>query len=78
MTEELVMSYKTSRPVKKAVTVRVSEAQVRSLMRARRIGTQSGLINALLAEEAERLTSERALKETAGAAKKSDFNDRIL
>ena len=28
--------------------------------------------------EAERLTSERALRDTAWAAKKSDFNDRIL
>lgn len=72
------MSYRASRVTKKAVTVRVSTAQVRSLMRARRIGTQSALINTLLAEETERLTSERALRETAGVAKKSDFNDRLL
>ena len=72
------MSYKASRVAKKAVTVRVSAAQVRSLMRARRIGTQSALINTLLAEEAERLTSERALRGTAAVAKKSDFNDRLL
>jgi hypothetical protein len=78
MTKESVVSYKAPRAIKKAVTVRVSALQVRNLMKARRISTQSALFNTLLAEETERLTSERALRDTAGTAKKSDFDDRIL
>ena len=38
-------------------TVRISEARLRKLMRARRVATQSELINTLLAEEEERLRS---------------------
>jgi hypothetical protein len=47
-------------------------------MRARRLPTQSELINTLLEEEEERLRSERVLRETAGTARGSDFDDRLL
>ena len=72
------MSYKAPRMVKAAITVRVPAARVRQLMRARRITTQSELINTLLAEEQERLSSQRVLRDTAGVAGRSDFDDRLL
>ena len=65
-------------PVRRAVTVRVSEPRLRKLMRARKARTQSDLINTLLAEEEERLRSHRALHATAGAAKPGDLDDRLL
>jgi hypothetical protein len=63
---------------RKAITVRVSEACLRKLMRARKAKTQSDLINTLLAEEEERLRSHQVLQETAGAVKASEINDRLL
>jgi len=63
---------------KRAVTVRVSEARLRKLMRARRVATQSELINTLLAEEEERLRSHAVLRETAGTARTRAVDDRLL
>lgn len=63
---------------RRAVTVRVSEPRLRSLMRARKVKTQSDLINTLLAEEEERLRSHRVLRASAGAAKRGDVDDRLL
>jgi hypothetical protein len=47
-------------------------------MRARRVATQSELINTLLTEAEERLDAERILRETSGSAAVSDFDDRLL
>jgi len=63
---------------KRAITVRVSEARLRKLMRARRVATQSDLINTLLAEEEERLRSHAVLRETARTARARDVDDSIL
>ena len=62
----------------RAVTVRIPEARLRKLMRARRVATQSELINALLAEEEERLRSHAVLRETALTARPGDVDDRLL
>ena len=62
---------------KRTVTVRVSEARLRKLMRARRVATQSELINTLLAEEEERLRSHAVLRENAGTARTRDSDDRL-
>ena len=51
---------------------------LRQLMRARRVSTQSELINSLLSEEEERLEAEQVLRETAGSAKKSDIHEELL
>ncbi|TMB13565.1 MAG: hypothetical protein E6J71_22500 [Deltaproteobacteria bacterium] len=61
----------------RTVTVRVSEARLRKLMRARRVATQSELINTLLAEEEGRLRSHAVLRETAGTARTRDVDDRL-
>ena len=60
------------------ITVRVSEPRLRKLMRARRVATQSDLINTLLAEEEERLRSHGVLRETARTARARDVDDRLL
>jgi hypothetical protein len=60
---------------RKAVTVRIPYLRLRQLMRARKVKTQSELINTLLAEEEERLRSHKALRETAGRIKRSHFDD---
>jgi len=70
------MSYKAER--KRAITVRVAEAQLKRVMRARKIATQSELINTLLDEEAEKIAARRALEATAGTAGSKDFDDRFL
>jgi hypothetical protein len=62
----------------RAITVRVSAAKLRALMRARRIATQSELINTLLAEEEERLRSHAVLRETARTVRAGDVDDRLL
>lgn len=62
----------------KALTVRIPEARLRKLMRARKAKTQSELINTLLAEEEERLRSHQVLRDTAGTLKSSQINDRLL
>ena len=62
----------------RAVTVRIPEARLRKLMRARRVATQSELINALLAEEEERLRSHAVLRDTARTVRASDVDDRLL
>ena len=56
----------------RAITVRVSEARLRKLMRARRVATQSELINTLVAEEEERLRSYAVLRETARTVRARD------
>jgi len=63
---------------RKAVTVRVPETRLRRLMRDRKAKSQSDLINTLLEEEDERLTSHRVLRETEGTVKTSEFDDRLL
>lgn len=63
---------------RRPITVRVAEARLRRLMRARKVATQSELINTLLAEEEERLRSHVVLRETAGSARSGDFDDRLL
>jgi hypothetical protein len=60
----------------KAVTVRVRISDLRKVMRSRRLTSQSGVINALIAEEAERLRALAVLEETAGTG--GDFDDRLL
>jgi hypothetical protein len=70
------MSYGAKR--KRAITVRVAEARLKQVMRARRISTQSELINTLLDEEAEKIASRRALEATAGRVGPDDFDDRLL
>ena len=62
----------------RAITVRISEARLRKLMRARRVATQSELINTLLAEEEERLRSHAVLRETARTVRSADVDDRLL
>lgn len=62
----------------KAITIRIPEARLRKLMRARKVKTQSDLINTLLAEEEERLHSHQILHATAGTLKPSEINDRLL
>ncbi len=62
----------------KAITVRVQTARLKALMRARKVETQSELINTLLQEEEERVRSARALRESANAAASGDFDDRLL
>jgi hypothetical protein len=61
----------------KALIVRIPEARLRKLMRARKAKTQSDLINTLLAEEEERLHSHQILRDIAGALKPSKINDRL-
>ena len=63
---------------RKAVTVRISEALLRKLMRQRKAKTQSELINTLLAEEEERLHSHKVLRRAAGTVKRSSINARLL
>ena len=63
---------------KRGITIRVAETRLRKLMRARRMRTQSDLINTLLAEEEERLRSHAVLRETAGTVRSGDVHDRLL
>jgi hypothetical protein len=62
----------------RAITIRVPETRLRKLMRARRVSTQSELINSLLAEEEERLRSHAVLRETARTVRAGDLDDRLL
>lgn len=63
---------------RKAVTVRILEPRLRRLMRARKLKSQSDLINTLLEEEEERLKSHQVIRETQGTAKLSELHDRLL
>lgn len=63
---------------RKAVTVRIPQHRLRELMRARKVESQSELINTLLAEEEERLKSHRVLRETQGRVKRSEIRDHLL
>ena len=65
-------------PANRAITVRISEARLRKLMRARKVATQSELINTLLAEEEERLASHAVLRGTARTVRAGDVDDRLL
>jgi hypothetical protein len=47
-------------------------------MRARKIATQSELINTLLAEEEERLRSHSLLRDTASTVRAGDIDARLL
>ena len=62
----------------KAITVRISEARLRRLMRVRKVATQSELINTLLAEEEERLRSHAVLRATARSVRAADVDGRLL
>ena len=62
----------------RAITVRISEARLRNLMRARKSATQSELINTLLAEEEERLRSHAVLRKTARTVRAGDIDARLL
>ena len=62
----------------RAITVRISEARLRKLMRARKAATQSELINKLLAEEEERLRSHALLRGTAATVRVRDVDARLL
>ncbi len=57
----------------RAITVRISEARLRKLMRARRVATQSELINTSLAEEEERLRSHAVLLDTARTVRSGEI-----
>ena len=60
------------------VTVRIPRPRLRQLMRARKVKSQSELINTLLEEEEERLKSHQVLRETQGKLKRSAVDDRLL
>lgn len=78
MTLPMASSYKRARPRTKAITVRISEARLKKLMRARKAATQSELIQTLLLEEEERVEAERVLRQTWGVAGPEDFDARLL
>jgi hypothetical protein len=63
---------------RKAVTVRIPEARLQRLMRARKVKSQSDLINTLLAEEEERIRSHKVIRDTERTGKPSEVNDRLL
>jgi len=63
---------------RRAITVRISEARLRKVMRARKVATQSELINTLLAEEEERLRSHSLLRDTASTLRPVDIDARLL
>jgi hypothetical protein len=62
----------------KAVTVRVRIDHLKKVMRSRKPSSQSAVINALLAEEAERLRALAAIVKSAGSLTADDFDDRLL
>ena len=47
-------------------------------MRARKVATQSELINTLLAEEEDRLRSHNLLRDTASTLRPGDIDARLL
>ncbi len=63
---------------RKPITVRVPQNRLRTLMQARKVRTQSDLINTLMAEEEERLRSHRTLRGTSGTGRPSEIDDRLL
>jgi hypothetical protein len=65
-------------PARKAITVRVRVDQMRKVMRSRKPNTQSGVINALIAEAAERIDALAALTTVAGTFGPDDFDDRLM
>ncbi|MBM4061448.1 MAG: hypothetical protein FJ265_10205 [Planctomycetes bacterium] len=73
-------SYKSPSAGRRVITVRLPLAQLRRVMRARRIPTQSELLQRLLDEADERIAAEAALRATTGVAGKGagDFDDRLL
>jgi hypothetical protein len=62
---------------RKALTVRIPEARLRKLMRARKAKTHSDLINTPLTEEEERLHSHQVLRASAGTLKPSEINSAM-
>jgi hypothetical protein len=73
-----IVSYGETPWQSRAITVRISEARLRKLMRARKAATQSELINTLLAEEEERLRSHAVLRDTARTIRAADIDARLL
>ena len=65
-------------PANRAITVRISEARLRKLMRARKVTPQSLLLNTLLAEEEERPRSHAVLRDTARTVRAGNLDDRLL
>jgi hypothetical protein len=63
---------------RKPVTLRIPRPRLRQLMRARKVKSQSELINTLLEEEEERLKSHQVLRETQGKLMRSAVVDRLL
>jgi hypothetical protein len=63
---------------RKAITVRIPGSRLRQLMRARKVKSQSELINTLLEEEEERVKSHQVLRETQGKLKRSMVDDRLF
>ena len=62
----------------RAITIRVPEARLRKVMRARKVATQSELMNTLLVEEEERLHSHNLLRDTVGTVRARDIDARLL
>jgi hypothetical protein len=68
-------------PAKDVLTVRVSRAQINRLMRVRKARTQTELIQTLLDEEDERITSHAVLRRffvRLQRRKVPPFDDRLL
>lgn len=76
----MAKSHTRSNGSRKAVTVRLPVLQLRRVMRALRISTQSELLQSLLDEADERIAADAAIRATVGIAGKDrgDFDDRLL
>jgi hypothetical protein len=62
----------------RSVSVRLSASELTSLMRERRITSQSALIQSLVSEDLERIRSHRAIREFVRRARVEDFDARLL
>ncbi len=62
----------------RSITVRVRANDLKKVMKARSMQTQSEAINTLITEEAERIKSLAVLRATAGTAREDEFDDRLL
>ena len=60
------------------VSVRLSTSELTSLMRERRIKSQSALIQSLVSEDLERIRSHRAIRDFVRRARVEDFDARLL
>jgi hypothetical protein len=75
---EYCHTWRSRMAANRAITVRISQTRLRKLMRARRVATQSELINTLLAEEEERLRSHAVLRDTAHTVRAGEVDGRLL